>query len=131
MLLLERIYNLSDVRVSVEAGDRLSFRRFLAMPAGESAPDDTTLVKFRARMRRKGLLEETHAEFNRQLAAGGLFVKPGAIRVVDATVIRAATRRARAPRSHRGSTPTRPSAVRRGSFNSATRCMRESTPAPA
>ncbi len=50
MLLLERIYNLSDVRVSVEAGDRLSFLRFLALPAGESAPDDTTLVKFRARM---------------------------------------------------------------------------------
>jgi len=92
MLLLEQIYNLSDVRVSVAAGDRLSFRRFLALPANESAPDDTTLVKFRARMYRKGLLEEAHAEFNRQLAAGGLFVKPGAIRVVDATVIRAATR---------------------------------------
>ena len=74
---------------------------------------------------------QANAALNRQLAAGGLFVKPGAIRVVDATVIRAATRRARAPRSHRGSTPTRPSAVRRGSFNSATRCMRESTPAPA
>ncbi len=91
-MLLEQIYNLSDVRVSVEAGDCLSFLRFLALPAGESAPDDTTLVKFRARMRKKGLPEETHAEFNRQLAAGGLFVKPGAIRVVDATVIRAATR---------------------------------------
>jgi IS5 family transposase len=93
MLLLEQFYNLSDVQVSVEAGDRLSFRRFLALSAGEAAPDDTTLVKFRKRMRNSaGLLDAAHAEFNRQLAAKNLFVKPGAIKVVDATVIRAATR---------------------------------------
>lgn len=92
MLILEQIYNLSDVQVSVEAGDRLSFRRFLALSAGETAPDDTTLVKFRARLRRQALLDKTHEEFNRQLSARGLFIKPGAIKVVDATVIRAATR---------------------------------------
>ena len=92
MLILEQIYNLSDVRVSVEAGDRLSFRRFLSLSAGETAPDDTTLVKFRKRMRKEKLLDKAHAEFNRQLSAQNLFVRPGTIKVIDATVIRAATR---------------------------------------
>lgn len=118
MLILEQVYNLSDVQVSAEAGDRLSFRRFLALPAGESAPDDTTLVKFRARLRRQGLLDKAHGEFNRQLCAHGLFIKPGAIKVVDATVIRAATRPARAekpaePLRTEGQTPSGPDASRR------------------
>jgi IS5 family transposase len=92
MLLLEQLYNLSDVQVSVEAADRLSFRRFLGLSAGETAPDDTTLVKFRARLRGGKLLEAAHAEVARQIAARGLSIRPGAIKVVDATVIRAATR---------------------------------------
>jgi IS5 family transposase len=107
MSILQYIYNLSDVRVSIEAGDRLSFRRFLALSAGETAPDDTTLVKFRARLRKKGILDLAHAEFDRQLQEAGLFVKPGTIKVVDATVIRAATRPPKGPDSQEPPTTPR------------------------
>lgn len=92
MLLLEELYALSDVQVSVEAGDRLSFRRFLGLGAADGAPDDTTLVKFRARLRGHGLIDKARREVERQLAAKNLSVRPGSIKVVDATVIPAATR---------------------------------------
>ena len=92
MLLLEELYALSDVEVSREAGDRLSFRRFLGLDPSQQAPDDTTLVKFRARLRERGLLEKARLEVERQLAQKNLCVRPGAIKVVDATVIPAATR---------------------------------------
>lgn len=92
MLLLEELYALSDVQVSVEGGDRLSFRRFLGLGAADKAPDDTTLVRFRNRLREGGLLDKARREIDRQLAAKNLSVRPGSVKVVDATLIRAATR---------------------------------------
>ena len=92
MLLLEHLFQLSDVQVSVEAGDRLSFRRFLGLSAGDTPPDDTTLVRFRKRLRQKGLLGAAERDIAAQLREKGLSVRPGAIKVVDATLIRAATR---------------------------------------
>jgi len=50
LLLLEAWYDLSDGRVLEEASDRLSFRRFLGMGVADLLPDDTTLVRFRARL---------------------------------------------------------------------------------
>lgn len=92
MLLLEELYGLSDVQVSIEAGDRLSFRRFLGLSAADRAPDDTTLVKFRNRLRTQNLLGRAQQEISKQLKALGLAVQPGTIKVVDATVIEAATK---------------------------------------
>lgn len=92
MLVLEELYALSDVQVSIEAADRLSFRRFLGLGAGDRAPDDTTLVRFRNRLREKGLLAAVHADIDAQLRAKQVAMKPGSITVIDATVIPAATR---------------------------------------
>ena len=45
LLLLERLYNLSDGDAVWMARDSLSFRSFLGLGAGDRVPDDTTLVK--------------------------------------------------------------------------------------
>lgn len=90
MLLLESLYNLSDVRCSRECADRLSFRRFLGLSLDCSVPDDTTIVRFRDRLRKHGLHEVIEKEILSMIRRKGLNLKPGAI--IDATMIPAATR---------------------------------------
>ena len=51
LLLLERLYALSDVQVVEEAADRLSFREFLELGAGDPLPAAPSQVKFRGRPR--------------------------------------------------------------------------------
>ena len=85
--LLERIYNLSDVRVVEEVTDRISFREFVGIPFGEEVPDDTTLVKFRKRLREGGMEEELWGWFEEQLARQKLSLKKGSVVIVDATLV--------------------------------------------
>ena len=92
LLLLERLYALSDVQVVEEAADRLSFREFLELGAGDPLPDDTTLVKFRGRLRNHDLFDALMAAIDDQLDAQGVGVEPGSIKIIDATLIRAAVR---------------------------------------
>ena len=98
LLLLEHLFDLSDVRVVLEAADRLSFRAFLGLGPADSPPDDSTLVRFRARLRASGLLDGLFAEVTAQMEAHGLGVREGSIRVVDATLVQAAVRPPAAPR---------------------------------
>ena len=92
LLLLERLYALSDGQVLEEAADRLSFREFLELRAGDALPDDTTLVKFRGRLRNHGVFDALMAAIDDQLDAKGVGVKPGSIKMIDATLFRAAVR---------------------------------------
>lgn len=98
LLLLERLYQLSDVQVVEEAADRLSFREFLGLKASDPVPDDTTMVKFRNRLRPHGLVQKITEAIEAQLAAQGLTVKAGSIKMIDATLIQAATRPPTKPR---------------------------------
>jgi IS5 family transposase len=50
MLLLQYLYNLSDVMIENEVQDRLSFKWFLGIEADAKPPDATTLVRFRERL---------------------------------------------------------------------------------
>jgi transposase, IS5 family len=92
LMLLEMLYQLSDVQVVAEAADRLSFREFLQLRAGDAIPDDSSLVRFRDRLRRHGLLETIGSEVTRQLEGHGLKLREGEIKIVDATLIEAAVR---------------------------------------
>lgn len=87
MWLLERIYNLSDVRVVEEVTDRFSFREFVGIPFGEEVPDDTTLVKFRERIRRAGAEDELWGWFEKQLERQKVSLKKGSVVIVDATLV--------------------------------------------
>ena len=98
MLLLQRLYQLSDPAVVEEAADRLSFREFLSLQASDTVPDDTTLVKFRGRLRNYLLFDVVVAMIEEQLAQQGYAVREGAIKMVDATLIKAAVH---PPRVHR------------------------------
>ena len=92
-LLLAQWHDLSDPGLEDALVDRLSFRRFRGFLPDAETPDETSFVRFRAKLRALGLYERLFAEVNRQLEAKGAMVKTGTL--VDATIIEA---RAKPPR---------------------------------
>lgn len=89
-LLLESWYGLSDVEVVQEIHDRRSFERFVGLDVRKYHLDDTTLVKFRERLRTHGMMEKVWEEVERGLQRKGVIVKKGAI--VDSTLVKGACR---------------------------------------
>src|SRR5271156_5877499 len=51
ILMLQKWFNLSDPQAEEQLNDRVSFQRFVGLRGGEAAPDETTLVVFRRRLR--------------------------------------------------------------------------------
>src|SRR4051795_6634630 len=102
-LLLQRLYALSDPQLEEALFDRLSFRRFCGFAAGEGAPDETTLCRFRQDAAESGVLEACLDEVNRQLAAKGLMLRTGTL--IDATIIDGGSRPGEGSRPFRQSPP--------------------------
>lgn len=88
MLILESWYGLSDVAVVQEIHDRRSFERFIGESVRKYHVDDTTLVKFRERLREAGLMDKIWNELQNQFTKKGLIVKRGTI--IDSTIVKAA-----------------------------------------
>ena len=47
ILVLQRLYNISDDQTEYQINDRLSFKRFLGLVIGDPVPDAKTIWKFR------------------------------------------------------------------------------------
>lgn len=86
-LLLAQWYGLSDPELEDALADRLSFRRFVALPLDGGVPDETTLCRFRGELARRGLTERLLAAVDTQLAARGLVLKRGTL--IDASLVEA------------------------------------------
>lgn len=87
-LLLESWYGLSDVEVVQEIHDRRSFERFIGMDVRRYHLDDTTLVRFRERLRASGVMEKVWSTVDRSFSRNGFIIKKGTI--VDSTLIKGA-----------------------------------------
>jgi IS5 family transposase len=85
---LQNWFNLSDPAVEEALYDSLSMRDFVGIDLGrESAPDETTVCKFRHLLEAHDLGKRLFEEVGRHLQAQGLKVSTGTI--VDATIINA------------------------------------------
>jgi len=81
-------FNLADFACEEALYDSASLRRFVGIDLGrESAPDATTLLKFRHLLEKHKLGEQLFAEVGRVLQGSGMTLKTGTI--VDATIIAA------------------------------------------
>ncbi|WP_296558738.1 IS5 family transposase [Pigmentiphaga sp.] len=84
-VMLAKWFGLSDPQLEECLQDRLSFRRFVGLSLTDATPDETTFVRFRARLREarleRTLFERTTAELDRR----GLLVKEGSL--VDAMIV--------------------------------------------
>lgn len=86
-LMLAKWNNLSDPGLEEALKDRISFRRFVGLSFTDDTPDETTFVKFRARLREAGLHDVIFDAVVRHIEKQGLLVKEGTM--VDATIIEA------------------------------------------
>jgi IS5 family transposase len=90
MSLLQHCYGLSDPQCEELVADRLSWRQFVGLGLQDAVPDETTLVRFRQRLREHGLHDKLLSLVNRQLERKGLILKTCTL--VDATLLQAARR---------------------------------------
>lgn len=99
-LLLQQWFGLSDPALEDALADRISFRKFLGLPLGESVPDHSTLWRFREQLAQSGLAERAFTMLTKQIDKAGFVVKRGTL--VDASLIPAAVN---APEPPEGAPP--------------------------
>ena len=86
-ILLQKWFNLSDSGLEEAVADRISFRKFLNLGLSDQGVDETTLVKFRKRLREAGIIGELFDTATHYLTSQGLILTQGTM--VDATIIAA------------------------------------------
>jgi IS5 family transposase len=85
VLVLKRLYNLSDEQVEYQLRDRLSFLRFVRLGLGDAVPDSRTIWLYTNQLAKADGARDLFEAFNRQLVQRGLLVKEGVM--VDATFV--------------------------------------------
>lgn len=91
ILILQRLFNLSDDQTEYQITDRMSFQRFIGLSLGERVPDAKTIWLFRDTLTQQGIIESLFQKFTRQLEAQGIITHTGTI--VDATFVDAPRQR--------------------------------------
>jgi len=85
VLLLKRLYNLSDEQTEFQLRDRLSFLRFARLGLGDEVPDSRTIWLYGELLSQADGARKLFDAFHQQLLAQGLIVKEGIM--VDATMV--------------------------------------------
>jgi transposase, IS5 family len=87
IIFLQRLYNLSDDQAEFQITDRLSFRRFLAIPLSNAVPDCKTVWAFREALNKEGedRTKQLFELFLNKLNDEGLLAKEG--KMMDATIV--------------------------------------------
>ena len=85
VLVLQRMYNLSDDNTEYQILDRHSFCKFLGIESYAQVPDAKTIWHYREQLKTHFIIEEIFSLFNEKLTNAALLLKDGAI--VDASII--------------------------------------------
>lgn len=91
ILILQRLYHISDAQAEYQIKDRLSFMRFLGISLSEDVPDDKTIWYFREQLVKSSLIESLFNRFLKELEKKNLITREGSI--VDATFVDAPKQR--------------------------------------
>ena len=91
ILILQRIYNLSDDQTEYQINDRMSFMRFLGLGLEDRVPDAKTIWLFRDTLTKADVVQKLFDGFAAQLEAKHLITRTGTI--VDATFMDAPRQR--------------------------------------
>jgi len=84
-VMLAKWFGLSDPQLEECLQDRLSFRRFVGLSLTDGTPDETTFVRFRARLREANLDRRLFDETLKHLEKQGVMLREGTL--VDATIV--------------------------------------------
>lgn len=91
ILVLQRLYNLSDEQTEYQINDRMSFMRFLKLGLEDRVPDAKTIWAFRDQLMKAGVIDQLFKLFQEKLLAEHLITRAGSI--VDATFVDAPKQR--------------------------------------
>ena len=83
ILILQRLYNLSDEQTEFQLNDRRSFLRFAGLGVRDAVPDHTTIWTFRETLTKHHTVEELFDQLTLQLTRQGVITQKGVI--VDAS----------------------------------------------
>ena len=78
-LLLQKWFGLSDPALEEMLRDRLSFRRFVGLSLDDATPDETTFVRFRARLAERGHGSTLFDAVKHVLCERGILLKEGTL----------------------------------------------------
>lgn len=84
MGLLQTWYGLSDYEIEDRLNDSVSFSKFCGLPLDKSAPDNSTLSRFRTELTEKKVYERLFKAMNKQLEEHSIIVRKGIL--VDASI---------------------------------------------
>jgi len=85
ILILQRIYNISDDQTEYQINDRLSFQRFIGIQLYDTVPDAKTIWHFREELKEAKILDTIFYRFTEKLEMEGVITYSGSI--VDATFV--------------------------------------------
>ncbi|MCX6252124.1 MAG: IS5 family transposase [Bacteroidetes bacterium] len=85
VLILQRMYNLSDDNTEYQILDRHSFCKFLDIDSYVQVPDAKTIWHYREQLKKHEIIHEIFSLFNEKLKNAALMLKDGAI--VDASIV--------------------------------------------
>jgi transposase, IS5 family len=85
ILILQRLYNISDAQTQYQILDRLSFMRFLGLALHNNIPDEKTIWLFREKLTQSGKLATLFNKFRDFLMKEGLIAQNG--NIVDASFV--------------------------------------------
>ncbi|MDH5750679.1 MAG: IS5 family transposase [Rhodospirillales bacterium] len=85
ILILQRLYDLSDEQAEFQINDRLSFMRFLGLDFHDKVPDESTIRFFREQLVGLKLMRPIFRKFLRHLKDLGLIFRKGSL--IDASIV--------------------------------------------
>jgi len=85
VMILQRMYNLSDAQMQFQILDRYSFKRFLNISDENKIPDEKTIWLFRETLTNTGVIERLFNKFNIFLEEVGYKAKKG--QLIDASFV--------------------------------------------
>jgi transposase, IS5 family len=85
ILILQKLYNISDAQTEYQIKDRLSFMRFLGLTLKDAIPDDKTIWYFREQLVKAKVSEKLFKKFLNELEKKNLVTRQGSI--IDATFV--------------------------------------------
>ncbi len=91
ILILQKIYNISDDQTEYQINDRLSFQRFIGIQLYDTVPDAKTIWHFKEVLKETDVLEKIFKMFTEKLEKKGVITQSGSI--VDATFVEAPKQR--------------------------------------
>ncbi len=93
VLLLQKLYNLSDPAMEKQLARDLLFRRFVGLSLTDDVPDHSTIWRYHKHLGELRLIEPLFNQINEQLAQQNIFIKAGSVSIIDASIVEAKNKR--------------------------------------